>query len=86
MSNEFKFLSTAAPLVKYIVDIGHITNKLGQIKMGKGKNGEEFDYRPKAAKLCKEYLGGPWKHVTKDNIVLKRIRLVSYIKNWQLSR
>ena len=63
--------------MKYIVDIGHITNKLGQIKMGKGKNGEEFDYRPKAAKLCKEYLGGPWKHVTKDNIVLKRIRLVS---------
>ena len=43
--------------------------------MGKGKNGgEEFDYRPKAAKLCREYLGGPWKHVTKDNIVLKRIR------------
>jgi len=43
--------------------------------MGKGKNGggEEFDYRPKAAKLCREYLAGPWKHVTKDNIVLKRI-------------
>ena len=43
--------------------------------MGKGQNGgEEFDYRPKAAKLCRDYLGGPWKHVTEGNIVLKRIR------------
>ena len=43
--------------------------------MGKGNNGgDEFDYRPKAAKLCRDYLAGPWKNVTKDNIVLRRIR------------
>lgn len=32
------------------------------------------EMRATAARICRDYLHGVWKHVTPDNIVLKRIR------------
>lgn len=33
-----------------------------------------LEMRATAARICRDYLHGGWKHVTSDNIVLKRIR------------
>ena len=32
------------------------------------------EMRATAARICRDYLHGGWKHVTADNIVLKHIR------------
>lgn len=40
---------------------------------------ESPEMRATAARICRDYLHGVWKHVTPDNIVLKRIRLVFWI-------
>lgn len=34
------------------------------------------EMRETAARICRDYLHGVWKHVTAENIVLKRIRSV----------
>lgn len=35
------------------------------------------EMRATAARICREHLHGVWKHVTPDNIVVKRIRYVN---------
>ena len=37
---------------------------------------ENPEMREMAARICRDYLYGVWKHVTTENITLKRIRLV----------
>lgn len=37
---------------------------------------ENPEMREMAARICRDYLHGVWKHVTAENITLKRIRLV----------
>lgn len=34
------------------------------------------EMRETAARICRDYLNGVWKHVTADNIIFKRIRFV----------
>lgn len=35
--------------------------------------------RETAARICRDYLNGVWKHVTAQNIVVKRIRSVTIL-------
>lgn len=36
------------------------------------------EMRETAARICRDYLHGVWKHVTAQNIILKRIRFVRF--------
>lgn len=37
------------------------------------------EMRETAARICRDYLNGVWKHVTAQNIILKRIRFVRFL-------
>lgn len=36
------------------------------------------EMRETAARICRDYLHGVWKHITAENIILKRIRFVRF--------
>lgn len=36
-----------------------------------------------AARICRDYLHGIWKHVTAENIILKRIKYMIFLYNNQ---
>lgn len=37
------------------------------------------EMRETAARICRDYLNGVWKHVTAQNIILNRIRFVRFL-------
>jgi len=37
------------------------------------------EMRETAARICRDYLHGVWKHITAENIILKRIRFVNFL-------
>lgn len=47
---------------------------------------ENPEMREMAARICRDYLHGVWKHVTAENMTLKRIRLVSRLNIYYISQ